>query len=391
MSVLTRPKGDSLAKAHGPYFSVREIDNIKNGDLLDILCTDGLNYHVKVEEIHVKGWAHLHFPYWPKKNDYKGPLQDLYIAAVGKYSHGISSQNSYHQISKPNDDQKSPVLNSKASKAAAGGSKPKQSLTTKYPEDYLSKPRLSYKRPKADNDSTLGNISGLTMENESKRCNMRISILNSSTDQENVSFTVDSKSVRDDDKKSPDDVIDSSEQHTNIENAIFVYEHINEIDMKIEAGVDQPSLDTLDSITSTDSQRNGNGTFIASPTLIRIDEAFPSQITLCDLHQSSGTVKTETAAFEFNQPASCVVLTSSSQSGINSIDHDNATIVQSLPFPASNSMDLTSAPHHSQSSSEVLSDIAPNHVQLFLDTLNVEASRNATREALDLLCAHPQV
>lgn len=86
MSVLIRPLGDEIAMVYGQYKTKKEIKKIKIGDKLDILCSDGLNYHVEVKEIGDNG--RLHFNHWSIKYDYVGPFTSLYLAKQDKYSEG---------------------------------------------------------------------------------------------------------------------------------------------------------------------------------------------------------------------------------------------------------------------------------------------------------------
>lgn len=135
MSALLRPHGDEIATVYGPYKTKKEVKKIAKGDKLDILCSDGLNYHVEVKEI-AANQGRLHFRHWSVKYDYIGSFEVLYLANQGMYSEGISAQNTY------------PV------KRETGGEKVKSSVIvnvdassknfpsgTRYPEDFLGKPR----------------------------------------------------------------------------------------------------------------------------------------------------------------------------------------------------------------------------------------------------------
>lgn len=146
---LFRPDGDEIAAHYGPYKSKREISKIKVGDKLDMLCPDGLNYHVDVKEISEDGTCRLHFRQWSAKYDYVGPIENLYLADQGKYSDGISTQNTYPEFAKQEAArrQKEKV----ASRSSSGGGKDYYS-ETRYPEDFLSKPRLYKSRKRSSNE-----------------------------------------------------------------------------------------------------------------------------------------------------------------------------------------------------------------------------------------------
>ena len=66
MSALLRPNGDEIASIYGEYMSKREVRKIQVGEKFDILCSDGLNYHVEVQEIKEgkPSTAKLHFRFW---------------------------------------------------------------------------------------------------------------------------------------------------------------------------------------------------------------------------------------------------------------------------------------------------------------------------------------
>ena len=55
-----------VAIHYGKYLSKEEVlSNVKYGDKLDILCTDGLNYIVEVKKHNNdNGIGHLHFSNW---------------------------------------------------------------------------------------------------------------------------------------------------------------------------------------------------------------------------------------------------------------------------------------------------------------------------------------
>ena len=97
MSLLIRPNGDEVASYYGPYFSERLISMVSVGDKLEVLCKDGLNYHVEVKYIDGSGFATLHFIRWSKSFDWKGSLNNLYLTDLGRYSfcNGITKLNRY--------------------------------------------------------------------------------------------------------------------------------------------------------------------------------------------------------------------------------------------------------------------------------------------------------
>lgn len=98
-SLLCRPEGDQVAAFYGDYLSVEEIGNVKKGDRLEVLCNDGLNYLVRVQDYDtVNDTGLLHFLSWPAKYDYRGPLQNIYLANAGTFSQGISEKNDYPKL-----------------------------------------------------------------------------------------------------------------------------------------------------------------------------------------------------------------------------------------------------------------------------------------------------
>ena len=67
------PKGDEVAAIYGNYYTWNDIKTLTPGTVLDILCNDGLHYHVDLKEIDNKtGFGTLHFCRWSKKYDFKG-------------------------------------------------------------------------------------------------------------------------------------------------------------------------------------------------------------------------------------------------------------------------------------------------------------------------------
>lgn len=146
MAALHRPVGDDIAEVYGPYKSRKDLRKLKIGDKLDMLCTDGLNYHVEIKELEDDRTARIHFMYWGKKYDYLGPIDTLYLAEMGKYSEGISAQNTYPTMAKSADDEEKSNKKSSSSHTLNSTNKtevqkPSYTEGQRYPEDFLSKPR----------------------------------------------------------------------------------------------------------------------------------------------------------------------------------------------------------------------------------------------------------
>ena len=147
MSVLFRSKeNDEIASIYGEYYKPRDIKKITKGDKLDLLCDDGLNYHVDVKEVnHDANTTLLHFCKWSSKYDYKGSLDILYITKIGKFSEGITLQNNYVFMEKGSGSGDSPGSKVEVEKVArANFEKGKV-----YSFDYFEKPRVNNRR-KAD-------------------------------------------------------------------------------------------------------------------------------------------------------------------------------------------------------------------------------------------------
>lgn len=144
MSALLRPHGDNTILNYGPYKTKKEVEKISKGDKLDILCSDGLNYHAEVKEAGVIG--RLHFCHWSTRSDYIGSFNELYIASHGTYSKGISAQNTYPALVKTDSrSDKTKVVSS--TKSTGNNSSTDSRPTnfpkgTRYPNEYLSKPRF---------------------------------------------------------------------------------------------------------------------------------------------------------------------------------------------------------------------------------------------------------
>lgn len=141
MSALLRPLGDEIATVYGAYKTKKDVKRIVKGDKLDILCSDGLNYHVEVKETGAAG--RLHFRHWSVKHDYIGSFDELYLATQGTYSEGISAQNTYPTL-KGDDKSKTSSITKPVSNNSSADSRPQNFPSgTRYPEDFLSKPRFA--------------------------------------------------------------------------------------------------------------------------------------------------------------------------------------------------------------------------------------------------------
>jgi hypothetical protein len=164
MSVLERPNGDEVAAIYGPYMGMRQAAKLRRGDKVDILCTDGLNYHVEIKEMGDNGRVHLHFLFWSAKHDYRGSVHKLYIATLGLYSAGILKNNTYSMPSiEPleedvtNNNGKPPSKRLKTSSEsskqhAQHRDKETYAAQTKYPDDFFTKPRPNINRPSNGSD-----------------------------------------------------------------------------------------------------------------------------------------------------------------------------------------------------------------------------------------------
>jgi hypothetical protein len=158
MAAVLRPNGDHLAAVYGPYMSEEEVKKIAKGDELDVLCEDGLHYHAVVKETGVSG--RLHFHHWSvKKHDYIGSLDELYLQTQGTYSEGISAQNTYTprtiavssgdkvkvtpSTKSTSNNPSAPSTKSTSNNPSADCRRQNFSRGTRYPEDFLSKPRSS--------------------------------------------------------------------------------------------------------------------------------------------------------------------------------------------------------------------------------------------------------
>ena len=166
MSALLRPLGDEIALVYGTYKSKKEVKKIVEGDELDILCSDGLNYHVVVKEAGNIG--RLHFRQWSRKYDYVGSFDDLYLAKRGTFSEGISAMNTYPTITKRDSLGEKSKVNSNPKASTLNPSDPRSQnfpSGTRYPEDFLSKPRFpsssGRKRALEEPDNTVGKLQAI--------------------------------------------------------------------------------------------------------------------------------------------------------------------------------------------------------------------------------------
>jgi hypothetical protein len=137
MTALRRPDGDHYAADYGPYMTKKEVKKIARGDKLDVLCSDGLHYHAVVKETGISG--RLHFHHWSAKRDCVGSLDELYLQTQGTYSEGISAQNTYAPVAKA-DSSGDKVKVTPSTKSTSNNPQNFPS-GTRYPEDFLSKPR----------------------------------------------------------------------------------------------------------------------------------------------------------------------------------------------------------------------------------------------------------
>lgn len=190
MSALLRPHGDKIATVYGSYKSKKEVKKIVKGDKLDILCSDGLNYHVEVKETGASG--RLHFRHWSVKHDYIGSFDDLYLANQGAYSEGISAQNTYPALVKGENsgDKLKGIGNSKSTSSSSTTDARPQNFPsgTRYPEDFLSKPRFASSHSRKRTADELEDI-------DSKKYSREIGGIDSSAVDEKTSDSADQNIV----------------------------------------------------------------------------------------------------------------------------------------------------------------------------------------------------
>lgn len=134
MSLLLRPAGDAVAKSYGDaYLTPKQLLKIKVGDKFEVLCNDNKHYRVEVKEFNaVAVEGTLHFCFWKTRFDYQGSFKAIYLSPDGLYSEGkLSAQNTY-LVSLP----------SKPAKRVKPAASSEFAEKTRYPEDFLTKPRL---------------------------------------------------------------------------------------------------------------------------------------------------------------------------------------------------------------------------------------------------------
>jgi len=135
--MLRSEKGNEVANHYGSY--IKDITKLQPGIVLDILCNDGLHYHVELKEYDKQtGIGKLHFCKWSKKYDYTGQLKDLYLAEKEKYSkiNNLSDKNNYADIQSGSPS----TINQPKRKEKPRTKFPTE---TKYPEDFLGPPKNS--------------------------------------------------------------------------------------------------------------------------------------------------------------------------------------------------------------------------------------------------------
>ena len=137
--MLRSEKGNEVANHYGSYYELKDINKLQSGIVLDILCNDGLHYHVELKEYDKQtGNGKLHFCKWSKKYDYTGQLKDLYLAEKDKYSkiNNLSDKNNYADIQSGSPSN----INQPKRKEKPRTKFPTE---TKYPEDFLGPPKNS--------------------------------------------------------------------------------------------------------------------------------------------------------------------------------------------------------------------------------------------------------
>jgi hypothetical protein len=179
MSVLIRnEENDKIAIIYGTYMNKKELKKVIKGDKLDILCIDGLNYMVDVKEIdYLNDTISLHFIKWSKKSDYIGPLFSLYLAKLNEFSLGISPMNKYSPTLQTGEEKNTTIKTSTSNSSSIRGS---LASTTRYPDDFLQKPRYNpivsrggVKIEGDNEDDDNDDINEDDNDNDSKNCRSR--------------------------------------------------------------------------------------------------------------------------------------------------------------------------------------------------------------------------
>lgn len=137
MSVLVRPEGDDIAASYGEdYLQYEGLVEMDVGQKYEVLCADGMHYQAEVKAFDsARREGVFHFCHWSVAYDYKGSFEVLYIAPDGLYSRGLlSAQNQYKTEDKDKAKSRRPASHRAISKEFLE--------STRYPDDYLSKPRL---------------------------------------------------------------------------------------------------------------------------------------------------------------------------------------------------------------------------------------------------------
>lgn len=143
--VLKRPHGDGVAAEYGDdYFIEQKVRHLQVGQKFEVLCDDRRHYRAEIKQ-----WidserciAVLHFCQWSKAYDFKGCMLDLYLAPDGLYSGGLLTEKNTYRTS--NDD--------KRSRKKGASDRPSEQpgrdyfSNTKYSDDFLSKPRMQWRR-----------------------------------------------------------------------------------------------------------------------------------------------------------------------------------------------------------------------------------------------------
>lgn len=146
--VLVRPNGDAVAAGYGEdYLSLSAVAALAVGQKFEVLCEDHRHYRAEIKQWSANGRdVVLHFCHWSSAHDYRGPVDMLYIAPEGLYSGGqLTAQNTYRTAS--TDDKRRKRTPEKLA------DRPKDFLeNTRYPDDYLSKPRLFSGRRRLDKE-----------------------------------------------------------------------------------------------------------------------------------------------------------------------------------------------------------------------------------------------